>query len=251
MGGVNVVTNDKKTLRESLERIGYECVNVIEILFTLDVPRDIPFYSAHFKIDVYRYFAQRPDNEYSILVDGDVVCMREFCEEFYSITDEGLPMVYYLDGYGGSQKMRDVKKIVSDVSWMPWTGGEFIGGKNDFFAMLYDAIMKFKDAYWKVVNDGLFHVGDEMLTSIAVQRLRRKAVCPVDAKVFSVVHRYWSIHEHKSLSDYHVSLMHLPGDKVFFKGVDLDSNNISQLLKGYNTYTFIQRIKGVIHRILR
>lgn len=215
------------------------------------MPLGIPFYSAHFKIDVYRYLSQQPDNEYSILLDGDVVCMKCFSDEFYSIVGEGLPMVYYMEGYGGSKKIQDVKKIVSDITWMPWAGGEFIGGKNDFFAALYNDIMEFKEGYWKVVHDDLFHVGDEMLTSIALQRLRKKAVYPVDAKNFGVIHRYWSIHERKSLHDYHVTLMHLPGDKVFFKGVDLESDSVLQLLKGYNLYHSIQRIKGMVHHILR
>lgn len=84
---------------------------------------------------------------------------------------------------------------------MPWVGGEFIGGTASFFKKIYDEILSFKDAYWSVINHGLFHVGDEMLTSIAFAHLRQKQnLCPVDAKWFGVIHRYLSAYESRSIS---------------------------------------------------
>ena len=45
----------------------------------------------------------------------------------------GCAVVYYLNAYGGVKKMKDVRLIVKDIDWMPWAGGEFIGGTASFF----------------------------------------------------------------------------------------------------------------------
>lgn len=87
-GGVKILTNHSTYIRESLKRLHYEQVEVIDIPFDLDVPQGIPFYSAHFKIDVFRYFSTLSDEEYSILLDSDVVCMKPFGPEFEAIVNE-------------------------------------------------------------------------------------------------------------------------------------------------------------------
>ena len=248
--GVNIVTNNKILIINSLQRIGYTDINVVEIPFSLNVPKGIPFYSAHFKIDVFKYFASRPSDEYSILLDSDVICLHDFNGEFYSIIDNHVPMVYYLNTYGGEKKLKDVCKIDTDIKWMPWVGGEFIGGDAIFFSSLYREIMLFKEEYWNVVSNGLFHVGDEMLTSIAIARLRKKNICPVDAKWFGVIHRYWSEIETKRLFDYDCPLMHIPGDKIFEHKINLNVISIEDLLKGYKLYCIMKRTKGVFKNIV-
>jgi len=251
MGGVNILTNNRTVLSDSLLRIGYKDLNIIEIPFSLDVPKGIPFYSAHYKIDVFNYLSNRPLDEYSILLDSDVICLKNFDDEFYSIVKEGIPTVYYLDRYGGTKKLSDVKSIVSDVEWLPWAGGEFIGGISSFFRNIYEEIMSFKENYWKVVNNGLFHVGDEMLTTIALARLRKRGVYPVDVKLFGVIHRYWSVFESKEPFDYNVPLIHLPSDKVFEKDIDLSADTVKGLMKGYPYFHFKQRLKNHLKRYLK
>lgn len=252
MGGVKILTNNKSAIEASTKRLGYESIDIVEIPFSLNVPKGISFYSAHFKIDVFKYLSHKSNDEYSILLDSDIVCMHDFGQEFYSIVDAGQPMVYFLNGYGGTKKLSDVHRITEEISWMPWAGGEFIGGNADFFGALYAEIVQFKEQYWAVVNDGLFHVGDEMLTSIALQKLRNKgAYHPIDAKLFDVIYRYWSVHEQKGIHNFAMSLMHFPGDKTFFRKVDLSQNSIDGLLKGYSRFHLFQRFKKFVKHIIK
>ena len=53
MGGVKLLTHNKSFIDDSLRRIGYEELEVVEIPFSLNVPKGIPFYSAHYKVDVF------------------------------------------------------------------------------------------------------------------------------------------------------------------------------------------------------
>lgn len=250
LGGVNIITNNKTLISNSLHRIGYNNINIIEIPFSLNVPKGIPFFSAHFKIEVYKYFASCSHDEYSILLDSDVVCLNSLNEEFYSITNNRIPMIYYLNSYGGEKKLHDVRLIDKDIEWLPWAGGEFIGGDAAFFNALYREILLFKDNYWNVVHNGLFHVGDEMLTSIALARLRKYGICPVDAKWFGVIYRYWSIAESKGIFEYKTSFIHLPGDKTFEYGLNLQSNSVKKMFKAYWLYHFLKRVKSYVKRII-
>ena len=116
---------------------------------------------------------------------------------------------------------------------------------------IYGDILSFKDAYWSVINQGLFHVGDEMLTSIALARLRQKQnLCPVDAKWFGVIHRYWSAFESRSIWDHGTFLIHLPGDKIFEAQVDLSAKTVNEIFTGYNWFRKKQRLKNIIKDVI-
>lgn len=200
---------------------------------------------------MFRYLSTLPEDKYSILLDSDVVCMREFSAEYYELIKQGVPSVYYLNSYGGDTKMNDVRRIVEDIDWLPWAGGEYIGGTASFYKKLYDEILSIKDAYWNVINQGLFHVGDEMLTSIALMRLRKKQnLCPVDVKWFGVIHRYWSAFESKSFWRYGTFLIHLPGDKMFEAHIDLSAKTVNDLFVGYGWFCKKQRLKHFIKGVI-
>lgn len=250
-GGVIILTNNASAINSSLGRIGYCDVEVKEISFSLDVPKGIPFYSAHFKIDVFNYLGTL-SGEYSILLDSDIVCLHPVNDEFMSIVEEGCPMVYNLPSYGGKKKIRDVQSILPSVKWLPWAGGEFLGGTSEFFKTLYDTIISFKDSYWAVVNKGLFHVGDEMMTTIALAILRKEQhVSCVDAGVMGFVYRYWSVHEKRKALSFDSPFLHLPGDKVFFSKVNIHSNSISEIMQGYELWHKWCLLKGFVHKALK
>ena len=163
-------------------------------------------------------------------------------------------MVSFLDRskFNRIVKKYDGDKYVKvDIDWMPWASGEFVGGTASFYKIIYDEILSFKDAYWSVINKGLFHVGDEMLTSIALARLRKKQkLCPVDAKWFGVIHRYWSAFELRSVWSHGTSLIHLPGDKLFEAHVDLSANTVNEIFSGYGWFCKKQRLKNMIKGII-
>lgn len=126
---LTILTNDKAAVGASLRRCGHD-VAVEEIPFSLNVPKGIPFYSAHYKIDAFRYLALRPDNEYSILLDSDVVALRPANEEFRSIVAGGYPLSYTLPNYGNGtdQKIGDCRRVAPEATACEWTGGELWGG---------------------------------------------------------------------------------------------------------------------------
>lgn len=224
-------------------------MEAIEIPFSLDVPKGIRFYSAHFKIDAFKWFAQKDEDEYSILLDNDIVALHPFPNEFYRIIDAKMPMCYSLSCYVNEQEMSDVHKIDKGVVGLIWKGGEFIGGTASFFQGLYQDIMAFSDKYFSIVKEGtLFHIGDEMLVNIALNRLQQKQnLRLVDAGMMGFIHRYWSVSDKYTLNRYKTSLIHLPGDKVL-----LNKLNISKLssldyfysvYRNYKVFCFINKIR--------
>lgn len=247
--GLTLLVNDEEVVKESLVRVGYSDLKLKRIDFELNVPVGCRFYSAHFKIDAFKYFSTRPDNEYSVLLDSDIVSITPFKEDFYAVVNKRVPMIYTLSGYGGVKKYEDVNKIVDDVDWMQWAGGEFIGGTNEFYKQLYEDILKFKDRYWDNIHNNLFHVGDEMLTSIALRHLYDR-FSPIDAGALSVIYRYWSRFENADYDSYKTSLVHFPGDKASFMKVNPNSCSIQGLMKGYPRYRVGCLCKGIIKKML-
>lgn len=253
-GGITLLTNDESIIRSSLERIGYRELTVEQIGFSLNVPRGISFYSAHFKIDVFRYFSTKDADEYSLLLDSDIICKGRFPVEFFGAAEEKIPMVYYLplNVQSNDAKIESIRRIDPDIRWCPWVGGEFIGGTADFYDKLYRDICRFKDTYFRELQKELFHTGDEMLTTIALAHLtQRGGVTVADARSLSVVHRYWSIYEHKKMSAYDVPLIHLPGDKVFLNKVKLSKAKVSgDLVAGYDAWHRYMRLREFAKRII-
>lgn len=247
--GLTLLTNDAVSIKSSLNRLNYNDLNVKEIPFDLNVVAGCAFYSAHYKIDVFRYLGTLPKNEYSVLLDSDVLSVFSLGDDFYNIVQLGIPMVYNLPGYGEKKRMLDVKKIDSNIKWCSWAGGEFVGGTSNFYADLYSDIISFKEEYWKNINNDLFHVGDEMLTSIALNHLWAR-YHTIDAGVLGYIYRYWSIYDPLPYDKVGTSLVHFPGDKDFFYKVDLSSVSIKEMMKGYKLYRVKTLVKGFIKKLL-
>ena len=100
-GGATVLTNNQSEIVASLNRIGYDNIDVKVFLFSLNVPKRIRFYSAHFKIDAFKYFGTLPGDEYSLLLDSDIVCTHDFSPEYYALLEERIPTTYFFDAVGG------------------------------------------------------------------------------------------------------------------------------------------------------
>ena len=213
--------------------------DVEEIPFCLDVPRGMGFYSAHHKIDAYRYLATL-DDTYSFLLDNDVVClgkMPDYVPEliardaaiYYSypicrVENHDVKVMQHIAGEG---------KIVTGL----WVGGEFLAGSASFFADLWATVMSFADRYFEM-RDSVFHQGDEMLASIAIEELMlggRHLL--VDGGPIGIVYRYLSVYEHKPIDYYSSWFAHLICDKAFLADIDVKSiNSNDDFLKVYKKY---------------
>lgn len=97
-------------------------------------------------------------------------------------------------------------------------GGEFICGTPGFFAILSAEIDKIYDNYLNVIRQ-IHHVGDEAVTSAALEIMRRKGIYVADAGTLGIVGRFWSsktLHPQKPFECFEkCSLLHLPADKHF------------------------------------
>lgn len=219
-----LLTNNAARLdRFNRETLG-AAIAIREIPFHSQVPKDVPFYAAHHKIDVYRWFSTFPGSSYPILVDLDVVAMRSPSTPLRNCLSSGIPLVYDISDqvfpvFGEDTIAADLETLIgSGVPIRRWYGGEFIGGPPDFFARLVSEIDGFWDTYCR--NFTVFHhQGDEMLTSAALCRMLASGFIALDAGPIGAIGRFWGgrpRHPQRPLAWFEQCfLAHLPGDKPY------------------------------------
>lgn len=253
LDNITVLTNNTRIINEILSECGYSDLQVDQIQFDFNVPKGIKFYSAHFKIDAFRYFATRPDDEYSILLDNDIVELKPLTTTFYDVVSRREPMCYHLNEAHADVIQADCRKINPSVPIVEWVGGEFIGGVNAIFKMIYDECIKYSNAYFEQLNNGLFHIGDEMLTSISIAQIASNGIRFIDVGALGFLYRYWGMHEHESIEHYSPIFAHLPADKVWLASYDCKENfETGRFLKSYGKhlrfFRFIKKFKKIIRK---
>lgn len=256
IGSLEILTNDIKTLNKYQREFGYS-IKATEINFSLNVPTGIKFYSAHFKIDVFKYLGTLDNNQVSFLLDNDVVCtngipnlIKNIEKANYS-NDKCFPaLIYEMPLYGGDRMLADKKKIDKEQIHGLWAGGEFIAATSEFYADLYKEIISIKDKYWEVCKD-LFHQGDEMLTSIALENMFYKSQYPIlNIGNLGIIKRYWSIFDSNPYYKDKVWLAHLPYDKGMLSNIDLNKINSNEdLVRIYKSYWNKLKIKSIVRSL--
>ncbi len=238
-----LLTNQPLLIKEWLPA-DTENFDVQEIPFTSRVPRRVRFYSAHFKFDVFRYFADL-DEAYVGLCDLDMVCNGDEPRCLQNLSAAGVPIFYDITdqvspAYGHEVIIRDLQALHGMRSEGRWAGGEFIAGPPAFFKKLCATIDELFDAYLESLPTA-HHVGDEALTSAALEVLRRRGVNVVDAGTLGIVGRYWSerpLHVQRPFAAYAgVFLLHLPSDKRFLAALAAAGpGSADQFLRRYSAY---------------
>ena len=236
-------------------------MRVEEIPFTTKVPSGIRFYSAHFKIDAFRYLSSL-DEDYVALCDLDMVCVNDIPQCLTNNIKSKIPMYYdifdqVIPAYGHNTIIRDLKKIHGFDSEGRWSGGEFISGSPKFFRLLVKEIDALYGNYIQNI-DSLHHVGDEAFTSAALEKIRKKIEYVADAGVLGVVGRFWSVstcHPQKPFKYYeNCFLLHLPADKRFLADLaaqkKLDRVNFFREYSMYRN-SFCKVVKRSISRVKR
>jgi hypothetical protein len=229
--GVNfiLITNDLSAIKQSTSYPELD-LQVEQIYFTTQVPLGIRFYSAHFKLDVLRYLASLTAN-YVGLCDLDMICINNIPECLLAQISQKKPLVYDISeqvapAYGQDIITRDIECILGGKSCGKWYGGEFISGTPEFFSMLTHEIDQIYDRYIDNI-DNLHHVGDEAITTAALEKMQQNGVEIIDAGELKIVGRFWSIkvlHEQKSFDWYQECfLLHLPADKKFLASISQQS----------------------------
>jgi len=259
-----LVTNNK-SLVTSCKPDAIDNLKIIEINFDTCVPTGIRFYSAHFKLDVYRYLASL-NKDYIALCDLDVVCINEYPQCLINIIKNGIPLCYditdqVITAYGHEVIIRDLKAIHGLDSEGRWTGGEFISGPPKFFKALMTEVDRIYNQYIANLSE-LHHIGDEAVISSALEVMRRQGWYIADAGTLGIIGRYWNYeqisHCQKSF-DYFKKcfLLHLPADKRFISDnlTKLNGNINMQFINNYEKYLYslplkIKKYKRIVNRKL-
>jgi hypothetical protein len=240
-----LLTNNKKLVDSyplvQQRKNSPDALDILEIPFMTSVPSGIKFYSAHFKFDALRYLASL-SNCYSVFCDLDVVCINKFPQCLQHLVEAGIPISYdisdqVIPAYGHDVIIRDLTTIGKIKSEGRWSGGEFLAGTAAFFHSL---VMEIDRLYGNYITnvETLHHVGDEAVTSAAIESLRRSGLYIADAGTLGIIGRYWSIrvlHPQKSF-DYYKScfLLHLPSDKKLIS--DIAEQDFDQLTNFLGLY---------------
>ncbi|MHA3091609.1 hypothetical protein [Acinetobacter brisouii] len=248
---LNVITNNGEKIVNLNSDIELYC-NLIEIDFSTNVPENAKFYSAHFKLDVFRYFSKLPNEFYGGLIDLDVICLGENFKIFNELLEKKESLVYEiteqrLPAYGFDVIKKDISYVLGMESVGKWYGGEFIFGDAIFFKKLIKEIDGIYQNYIKNI-DHLSHHGDEVIVSAAIEKLIRNGVSLKSISNNGIIERYWSVypkHKQRKIEFYLDNFfLHLPADKDFI------SNNcnleINSFIKKYKKYVFIRKLKSFI-----
>ncbi|MFC1843881.1 hypothetical protein ACFLZ5_03750 [Thermodesulfobacteriota bacterium] len=238
-----LLTNNKRLIEECASKTdnGF-LLEIIEIPFPTKVPSGIRFYSAHHKIDAYRYLASLKDSYYA-LCDLDVVCVNDFPACLQNLIEAGIPLCYdisdqVIPAYGHDVIIRNLSTIGGIESEGRWSGGEFIAGTPEFFHKLVRVIDGIYDNY--ILNiSSMHHIGDEAIISSALEKLKRQGVYIGDAGNLFIIGRYWNtsvLHPQKPFTYFkNCFLLHLPADKKFIS--DLASLKAQALVEFISIYT--------------
>lgn len=231
--GINftLLTNNKKLLEDVLFGVDHK-LNIVEINFPTKVPSGVQFYSAHFKVDVFRYISTL-NLKYAIFCDLDMVCLKPVPEVFETLISEGIPLVYevtdqVIPADGHSFIIKNLEIINEIKSEGRWVGGEFMAGPSSFFKILteeIDHVINVKGYFdllisGKVTSGG----GDEVYTNAAVEKMKRTGNYISEAGLIDIAGRYWSSGPGFVQKDFkyfeNVFLLHLPADKYFLQKMD-------------------------------
>lgn len=238
-----LLTNNRADIEALLEELDIS-IEIEEVNFSRKISSGIRFYSAHFKLDLYRFFSDM-SGTYSILCDLDMVCLASMSEVFKENIRRNVPLVYNITDqvcydYGKNVAFEDLTKISGEGSSGHWYGGEFIGGDSVFFGQLADTVDDVFPNYLKVIDE-VNHVGDEAVTSVALEKLKNRGVNISDAGKICGVGRYWNcarllVFQHSFRYYRECFLVHLPADKDFLAKVKY--NDSERFLKTYWIHRF-------------
>ena len=118
------------------------------------------------------------------------------------------------------------------------------GGGSSFFGLMYDTAQEIFPHYVKNINNGLLHIGDEMISTLAIRRLKNKGVQFYDAGILGYIKRYWGMHESTPLKSSELIFGHLLIDKIWIaQNIDsIISFSRERFIKSYTRHWRIYRL---------
>ena len=245
-----LLTNDAATLeRLNCDKFQAE-ITLRAIPFPLDVPPTMPYYSAHHKIDVFRWFASGAAGSYPVLVDLDVVALR--APTFLAGPRDDIPLVYDASDQVlllyGAEVAADIRRLAGrDVPVTHWYGGEFIAGPPSFYGTLVERL---SGGIWQryCASFGSFHhQGDEMPVSAALSTMLADGHVIVDVGPVGGVGRFnsWmALYPQKPFWWFErCAFLHVPSDKYFLAKQAARPFDAERFLASYRRYLALRRVK--------
>jgi hypothetical protein len=223
-----LLTNNAEEIEKIMPWPATAMPNIRRINFESDIPTKVGFYSAHRKWDVFRYLGSVEEDAYLVLLDLDVTVGRGFSDSFRFCAEKGIPLVYditdqVVPAYGSGRILADLKAISPVFGSVRWYGGEYFSGKPVFFSEMYRSVEVFRASYLERASL-LHHNGDEFVSTMAIETLKKEGWRIDDGGTLGVIGRYWSArckHHQRSFAHFadFCSLLHLPADKGFLAKV--------------------------------
>jgi hypothetical protein len=212
-----LITNDEAHVKRRLGALQLDDVAVVAYEFVWPVPRKIPFYSAHFKLDIVKAFGRGTFGKKIGLVDLDVVLLKELPLSndlaVYDISDQAFA------AHDRERVLSDMERISGRrLSEARWYGGEFVMGSATAFDEISQCVQLCWPNYVRCMPT-LHHVGDEMIMSSALNIARADGVGMIDYGNDGLVARWWTARTQYKQAPFdsckNAALLHLPADKVF------------------------------------
>ena len=225
-----VITNKPDQIKDRAKTFNYD-LKVMELQTSREVPDDVAFYSAHFKLDALDMFSRGECGEFPALIDLDCVILKDIStistDTFsnglgvYDITAQQVP-------HSGYESMMNSSRVIGGQDGIEpkWYGGEFILGAPQIFKKLCAEVERIWPQYKNHYKD-LHHMGDEMIVTTALSNLAASDVIKISDLAYGStsangldILRWWSARTDyqqaplsAALND--VSILHLPSDKDF------------------------------------
>jgi hypothetical protein len=213
-----LVTNDRRRIETGLRQLGIAIPDVLEQEFKLNVPPNLPFRTAHFKLELYEFLGSGRLGDHAGVIDVDSVMVAPI--DFpplppgkllgYDITDQ------IIGEYGCDDVCSDIERVSgARPSECRWFGGEFLFGHAESFRELATSIFRLWPNYVARIGE-LHHIGDEMLVAAAISEGR---LAMIDAGQLGIVVRWWTARTNFKQMPFDTavrrSILHLPSDKTF------------------------------------
>lgn len=197
---------------------------VTPLAATIELPKNMPFYAAHFKLDLMDQVAETlPADTMMLLLDADMVALLPLDQDLigrcaqaglgvFDISDQVFP------AYGSERVVADLE-IVADQRLMNprWYGGEFLLATP---ASLRRLVPRARASYARYLSESehLSHHGDEAFISAALNALSDEGQVLIEVGAYQAVGRHWPGNNYRDLRWFRCcSFVHLPGGKALLE----------------------------------
>lgn len=221
MPALTIMTNAPALVKRRLAGMPPEKrPTVTTLTATIELPKNTPFYAAHFKLDLMDQVAESlPADTMLLLLDADMVALLPLDHDLiercahaglgvFDISDQVFP------AYGSQRVVADLEIVANRRLRNPrWYGGEFLLATA---ASLRRLVPCARACYARYLGESarLKHHGDEAFISAALNTLADEGQGLTEVGAYQAVGRHWPGNNYRDVRWFRCcSFVHLPGGK--------------------------------------